>query len=120
MLGAAPAVGPFSLPVAGPCSSLDSSGSGSPGQVPRRTVPGSRCADGVCVRGLTDEVGLAGVDGVLQLVGGDAELVLGRPVDGDGVVGCRAQLVPDGRRVGSWWITGRRFFICSNSLTSTA
>lgn len=27
-------------------------------------------------RGLTDEVGLARVDGVLQLIGGDAELVL--------------------------------------------
>ena len=49
---------------------------------------------------LTDEVGLAGEDGVLQLVGADAELVLRDPVDGDGVVGGRAQLLPDGRRVG--------------------
>ena len=64
---------------------------------------------GVC--GLTDEVGLAGVDGVLQLVGGDAELVLGRPVHGDGVVGRRTQLVSDGRRVGSWFGAGGILFI---------
>lgn len=48
---------------------------------------------------LTDEVGLAGEDGVLQLVGADAELVLRDPVDGDRVVGGRAQLLPDGWRV---------------------
>lgn len=50
---------------------------------------------------LTDEVGLAGVDGVLQLVGGDAELILRRPVDRDGVMGGGAQLVSYGWRVGS-------------------
>lgn len=55
--------------------------------------------DCACTR-LTDEVGLPGVDGVLQLVGGDAELVLRRPVDGDGVVGGGAQLLPYGWRVG--------------------
>ena len=59
-----------------------------------------RQRESVCAASLTDEVGLSGVDGVLQLVGGDAELVLGAPVDGDGVVGGGAQLVTDGRRVG--------------------
>lgn len=49
---------------------------------------------------LTDEVGLASVDGVLQLIGGDAELILRRPVDSDGVVGGGAQLLSYRRRVG--------------------
>lgn len=49
---------------------------------------------------LTDEVGLARVDGVLQLIGGDAELILWRPVDSDGVVGGGAQLLSYRRRVG--------------------
>lgn len=52
----------------------------------------------VCVPALTDEVCLASVDGVLQLVGGDAELVLRRPVNSDGVMGGGAQLFSDG-----WW-----------------
>lgn len=51
--------------------------------------------------GLTDEVGLAGVDCVLQLVGGDTELVLWCPVNGDGVMGSSAQLVSYGGGVGS-------------------
>lgn len=55
----------------------------------------------MCTR-LTDEIGLAGVDGVLQLVGGDAELVLGRPVNSDGVVGGGAELVSDGWRGGRY------------------
>lgn len=59
-----------------------------------------------CTR-LTDEVGLPGVDGVLQLVGGDAELVLRRPVDGDGVVGGGAQLLSDGWGAGSCTSGGR-------------
>ena len=65
------------------------------------TFQGLACVYG-CACGLTDEVGLAGVDCVLQLVGGDAELVLRRPVHRDGVVGRRAQFISDGRRVGSW------------------
>lgn len=55
----------------------------------------------VCVW-LTDEICLAGVDGVLQLVGGDTELVLWRPVDSDGVMGGGAQLVSYGWRVWSY------------------
>lgn len=50
---------------------------------------------------LTDEVGLARVDGVLQLVGDDAELILGRPVDSDGVMRGCAELVSYGRGVRS-------------------
>lgn len=55
----------------------------------------------VCAR-LTDEICLAGVDGVLQLIGGDTELILWWPVNGDGVVGSRAQFFSDGRRVRSY------------------
>lgn len=51
---------------------------------------------------LTDEVCLARVDRVLQLIGGDAELVLRRPVNSDGVVGGGAQLVSYRWRVGSY------------------
>lgn len=51
---------------------------------------------------LTDEICLARVDSVLQLVGGDAELILWRPVNSDGVVGGRAQLVSYGWRIGSY------------------
>lgn len=51
---------------------------------------------------LTDEVCLACVDRVLQLIGGDAELVLRRPVNSDGVVGGGAQLISYRWRVGSY------------------
>lgn len=51
-------------------------------------------------RSLTGDVGLPGEDGVLQLVRHHRELIVRRPVDGDGVVGGRAQLLPDGRGVG--------------------
>lgn len=51
---------------------------------------------------LTDEICLAGVDGVLQLVGGDTELILWRPVDSDGVMGGSAQLVSYRRWVGGY------------------
>lgn len=51
---------------------------------------------------LTDEVCLPRVDGVLQLIGGDAELVLRCPVNSDGVVGGSAQLISYGGRVGSY------------------
>lgn len=51
-------------------------------------------------RSLTGDVGLSGEDGVLQLVRHHRKLVVRRPVDGDGVVGGRAQLLPDGRGVG--------------------
>lgn len=59
------------------------------------------CSVCLSVQRLTDEICLAGVNGVLQLVGGDAELVLGRPVNSDGVVRGGAQLVSDGWRGGS-------------------
>lgn len=55
----------------------------------------------MCFR-LTDEICLASVDGVLQLIGGDAELVFWCPVNGDGVMGGGAQLIPDGWRVGRY------------------
>ena len=48
---------------------------------------------------LTDEVGLPGEDGVLELIGADAELVLRDPVDCDGVMGGRAELLTHRRRV---------------------
>lgn len=41
-------------------------------------------------KALTGDVGLSGEDGVLQLVRHHRELVVRRPVDGDGVVGGRA------------------------------
>lgn len=56
----------------------------------------------VFVYALTDEIGLSSVDGVLQLIGGDAELVFWRPVNSDGVMGGGAQLFPDGRWAGSY------------------
>ena len=63
----------------------------------------NRVVYGWCiVKVLTDEVGLAGVDGVLQFVGGDAELVLRRPVNCDGVVGGSTQLITYGGRTGSY------------------
>lgn len=51
-------------------------------------------------RSLTGDVGLSGEDGVLQLVRHHRELVVRRPVNGNGVVRSRAQLLPDARGVG--------------------
>ncbi len=39
-----------------------------------------------CVFRLTDEVGLASVDGVLKLIGGDAEFIFRGPVHCNGVM----------------------------------
>ncbi len=46
-------------------------------------------------RSLTDDVRLAGGDGVLQLVWNHAELIFWCPVNADGVVRRRAQLLAD-------------------------
>lgn len=50
---------------------------------------------------LTDNVGLAGEYGILELVGNHAEFVIGGPVNSDGVVGSRAELFSNCGRVGS-------------------
>lgn len=49
---------------------------------------------------LTGDVGLSGEDSVLKLVGNHGEFVIGRPVDGNGVVRSGAQLLP---YAGSTW-----------------
>lgn len=50
---------------------------------------------------LTGDVGLSGEDCVLEFVRHHCEFIVRCPVDSDGVVGCRAQLLPYGRGVGS-------------------
>lgn len=55
---------------------------------------------------LTGNVRLSGEDGVLELVGHHCEFIIRRPVDGDGVVGSRAQLLSNARSI--WSCRGRK------------
>lgn len=50
---------------------------------------------------LTDDIGLSGEYGVLELVGNHAEFIVRAPVNGDGVVGSCAELFSNCGRVGS-------------------
>lgn len=50
---------------------------------------------------LTHNIGLSGEYGVLELVGNHTEFVIGGPVNGDGVIGSRAELFSNCGRVGS-------------------
>lgn len=51
---------------------------------------------------LTGNVGLPGEDGVLEFVRHHRKFIIRCPVDSDGVVGRRAQLLPYARSVGSY------------------
>lgn len=50
---------------------------------------------------LTDNIGLSSEYGVLELIGNHTEFIIGGPVNSDGVIGSRAELFSDCRRVGS-------------------
>lgn len=50
---------------------------------------------------LTNNIGLSSEYGVLELVGNHTEFIIGGPVNGDGVIGSRAELFSNCGRVGS-------------------
>lgn len=50
---------------------------------------------------LTDNVGLPGEYGVLELIGNHTEFIIGGPVNSDGVIGSCAELFSNCGRVGS-------------------